>query len=232
MEIRRFTIDAAEIRLVNRAAKSVDDEDDNEDTEKDEDESQDRSVEGYAAVFNSDSEDLGGFIERLAPTAFNRSLGDADQNIYMLWGHDVNQPIGSTNSKSLGLSADKTGLRFKLDASRLNAQQLAAVVAGEMRMSFGFCVSDDSWEQTPTGDYIRTINDLDLFETSLVISPAYPATSAGIRHSGDNSEAKRSLDAFKASQMEQPTKYESRRVELKLRAAQLLGNLIKNKNKN
>lgn len=35
-----------------------------------------RSIGGYAAMFNRQSENLGGFVERVAPSFFNKSRAD------------------------------------------------------------------------------------------------------------------------------------------------------------
>lgn len=146
-------------------------------------------IGGYAAVYNSDSEDLGGFVEQVAPGAFARSLEDAargDANIFGFWGHDPNEPIASTRSKTLTLESDATGLGFTMDPARLNPMQLAALEAGDMRMSFGFRVREDHWEERADGLIQRTLTDVELFEVSPVTFPAYPDTSA----------AKRGFDAF------------------------------------
>jgi HK97 family phage prohead protease len=145
---------------------------------------------GYAIVFNADSHDLGGFIERVAPTALTRSLDAATAgtlNIHGLWSHDSSQPLGSTRGGKLALSADDTGLSFELDTTRFTPAQLDAARDGDLQMSFGFIVRQDSWVQRDDGVYERTLIDVDLFEVSPVISPAYPDTTAALR----------SLDAWK-----------------------------------
>lgn len=139
---------------------------------------------GYAAVFNSDSHDLGGFIERIDPGAFARSLADATSgtlNIFALWSHDLSQPLGSTGGKRLALSEDERGLAFQLDTSRMNVAQLGALEDNDLRMSFGFSVRDQEWRELDDGTVIRTLKDVDLMEVSFVINPAYPDTEAALR---------------------------------------------------
>lgn len=152
-----------------------------------------RTIEGYAAVFNSDSVDLGGFIERIAPGAFKRSIESAPI-IHAFWNHDSGIPLGSTRSGKLALSEDANGLHFKLDAKRLTEAQLDAIADGDMRMSFGFSVPSggDKWEDRAGGGYTRTLTDVNLSEVSVVSTPAYPDTSAALR----------SLDIYK--QLTQP----------------------------
>lgn len=139
---------------------------------------------GYAAVFNSDSHDLGGFVERIDPGAFARSLrsaGDGSLNIFALWSHDMAQPLGSTGGKRLALSEDERGLAFELDTSRMNVAQLGALEDNDLRMSFGFTVRDQEWRELDDGTVIRTLKDVDLMEVSFVINPAYPDTEAALR---------------------------------------------------
>lgn len=139
---------------------------------------------GYAAVFNSDSEDLGGFIERILPGAFTRSLTAANNgslNIYALWSHDSGQPLGSTGSKRLKLSEDEHGLSFEMNTGRMTDAQKSALAEGDLRMSFGFVVRDQEWKELDDGSVERTIIECDLFEISFVISPAYPDTEAALR---------------------------------------------------
>lgn len=175
---------------------------------------------GYAAVFNSDSYDLGGFVERIAPGAFANSLRAAaagENNIYALWAHRDDAPLGSTGSGKLTLSEDAHGLAFSMDTTRMNALQLDALRDGDLRMSFGFRVREDNWRETDDGSYERTLIEVDLFEVSFVISPAYPATEAGIRSLNEwrSAESESEVDEVKVD--------ESRRIELIKRA--LLGRI-------
>lgn len=144
---------------------------------------------GYAAVFNSDSHDLGGFVEVIEPGAFKRSLAQAQAgtlNIFALWAHSYAQPLGSTGSGKLSLSEDERGLAYELDTKRFTPAQLDSLADGELRMSFGFTVREQEWKELEDGSILRTLKEVDLVEVSFVINPAYPDTSA----------AKRSLDKW------------------------------------
>src|SRR5580698_6854255 len=71
-----------------------------------------KSIEGYAAVFNSLSEDLGGFREVILPGAFKRALDDSDDILCVL-NHDKTQLLGRTSSGTCEVSQDEVGLRFR-----------------------------------------------------------------------------------------------------------------------
>lgn len=139
------------------------------------------TLAGHAAVFDSLSEDLGGFREKIEPGAFKRTLEEQD-TIHSFWSHDSAIPLGATSSGRLNLSEDKQGLAFELDGRRLTPQQLDAVEAGEMRMSFGFSVpkGGDDWDDDEEPP-VRTLTDVTLHEVSLVALPAYPDTSVAVR---------------------------------------------------
>src|SRR5579875_2382871 len=113
----------AEIRAFNcrfevRKAKAepMDDDDLDDDDDDDDDDDEDRSLVGYASVFNSDSEDMGGWREQIAPGAFTRSLqevSNGQRNVFALWSHDWSQPLGSTAGGKLQISQDENGLAFR-----------------------------------------------------------------------------------------------------------------------
>lgn len=147
------------------------------------DEGGEKRLKGHAAVFNSDSVDLGGFIEQVAPGAFKRSIDSAkrgETNIHAFWNHDSGIPLGSKRGGKLVLREDEKGLAFDLSAKRLTDAQLDAVQDGDMQMSFGFRTLKDSWEKR-NGKAFRTLLDVDLFEISLVSQPAYPDTKVALR---------------------------------------------------
>ncbi len=179
-------------------------------------EGQPKRLTGYAAVFNADSEDLGGFIERIAPGAFDRSLAEAargERSIFALWGHDNRQPLGSTKGGKLTLTRDDRGLKFDLDVTRFTPAQLDAARDGDLKVSFGFSAKVQEWNDAAS-PVIRTLIDVDLFEISPVIDPAYPQTEAALR----------SLSEFrsnvKAEEIAKPTLEESneefRQLKIKL----------------
>ena len=74
---------------------------------------------GYAAVFNSDSEDFGGWKERIAPGAFARDLAD-NKDIRALINHDTSRVIGRSSAGTLSLEETDTGLFVKLSITRFS----------------------------------------------------------------------------------------------------------------
>ena len=135
---------------------------------------------GYASVFNSPSEDLGGFIEYVAPGAFKRSLQSRNE-IKLLWNHDAGEPLASVRGGSMQLVEDERGLKVtatlpQTSRGRDVAELLRAKIIDSM--SFGFNVIKDSWSRD---GQTRTLESVRLFEVSVVSFPAYGATTAQVR---------------------------------------------------
>ena len=70
-----------------------------------------RTVEGYASVFNSMSEDLG-FREVILPGAFSDVL---DNDVRALYNHDSNYLLARTTSGTLELKEDDKGLYYRFE---------------------------------------------------------------------------------------------------------------------
>lgn len=135
---------------------------------------------GYAAVFNSRSEDLGGFTETIRPGAFDKTLGEK-RAVKMFWNHNADIPLGSTRA-NLTLQPDKRGLlaTAKLPETSAGRDMAELVRSGIVdSMSFGFQTVKDSWSEDLTQ---RELVEVRLFEVSPVTGwPAYAATSASVR---------------------------------------------------
>jgi HK97 family phage prohead protease len=138
------------------------------------------SFTGYASVFNSPSEDLGGFVEYVAPGAFKRSLQSRNE-VKLLWNHDSGEPLASLRGGTMQLVEDSRGL--KVTASLPNTtrgRDVAELLRSKVisSMSFGFNVIKDSWA---SDGKTRTLESVRLFEVSIVSFPAYEATTAQVR---------------------------------------------------
>src|SRR5574337_362265 len=79
------------------------------------------ALEGYAAVFNSESHDLGGFVEQVKPGAFARAI-TAKADVRALINHDPSLILARTKSGTLVLTEDDRGLRMRAE---LGNQQYA-----------------------------------------------------------------------------------------------------------
>jgi len=148
-----------------------------------------RRVEGYAAVFGSESENLGWFTEEIAPGAFDDVMRD---DVRALYNHDENLILARTRSGTLELSLDGKGLRYAFEAPNTTAGNdlLESIRRGDItQSSFGFRVKEDKWENKDVeenGNKMtktkRTIVKLErLYDVSPVTFPAYPDTEVARR---------------------------------------------------
>lgn len=138
-------------------------------------------VEGHAAVFNSYSEDLGGFVEQVAPSAFNKTIKEAD--VRALINHDPMHVLGRTVSGTLRLSVDQSGLYYEIDMPHTQpARDLQeSMTRGDItQSSFGFRAISDEWSTTSQGYPLRTLTEVSLHngDVSPVTYPAYPETDS------------------------------------------------------
>jgi len=136
---------------------------------------------GHAAVFDRESEDLGGFRETIARGAFRKAL-DANQDTVALFNHDPNYVLGRTTNNTLDLREDPRGLHAYFQAPDTQyARDLREVVRrGDVsQMSFAFTVAKDDWQERSDGSIMRRVLEVDrLYDVSLVTTPAYPQTDA------------------------------------------------------
>lgn len=159
------------------------------------DEPESRHIEGYGSVFNERSLDLGGFVEMIAPGAFDGVIERSDVKCYLDHNPEKGILARSRNGKgSLSLVVDEKGLQYSFDAPKTNLGD--EVVEGLKRgdysqSSFAFTVDDEVWTKEADGTYLRTITKIGgLYDVSIVANPAYEGTSVALR----------SLDAFKAQE--------------------------------
>ncbi len=140
------------------------------------------SVGGYAARFNSPSQNLGGFVEVVAPTFFNKSRGDGWPDVLARYNHDDNMLLGTTGGGTLRLDVDETGLLYEVTPPAARADVVELVERGDVqKSSFAFRLYDDDWGMTDQGFPQRTLVSGQLVDVAPVNMPAYTDTSVGLR---------------------------------------------------
>ncbi|RHW37318.1 HK97 family phage prohead protease [Neobacillus notoginsengisoli] len=141
-------------------------------------------ISGYAAVFNSRTSIGNWFDEIIAPGAFDRSISAKNADIRALVNHDWDKVIGRTKAKTLTLREDEKGLNFEIELPNTSyARDLAeSMERGDIdQCSFGFFVDEgkERWDysQEPA---LRTLEEVELYEVSIVSLPAYEDTEAAL----------------------------------------------------
>lgn len=156
-----------------------------------------RHVEGYAMLFDVQSEYLG-FYEVIERGAITQELID-NSDIFALFNHDENKVLARSNKGkgSLKVTVDDKGLFYEFDApnTALGDELLEYIKRGDInKSSFAFGINTDkdgaeTWK-SKDGVYYRTIHHIDyLFDCSPVWQPAYNETSVSKR-------AKDKIEAF------------------------------------
>lgn len=138
-------------------------------------------IAGHAAVFNTWSEDLGGFIEMARPGAFKRSIKSDD--IRALWNHDPKYVLGRNKANTLTLAEDERGLYFEAfpPDTQWARDAMVSIDRGDVsQMSFGFRTMKDKWDEE-TKPVQRELIECNVFDVSPCTFPAYPATDVAVR---------------------------------------------------
>lgn len=147
------------------------------------------TLRGHAALFNSLSDDLGGFREMLEPGAF-RAVLRTSPDVRLLLNHDPNYVLGRTAANTLEVREDNQGLHVfaRVDRNISWVEDLRrSMQRGDIdQMSFAFTVAEDgdTWAVTDDGHVVRTIraDGIDgLYDVSVVTYPAYERTTVNIR---------------------------------------------------
>lgn len=164
-------------------------------------------IEGYFALYESETELFQGSFEIITKGAFDKTLNN---DIRALWNHNTQYVLGRSKSGTLTLKTDDKGLFavVKLPKTQYAQDLYELVQRGDVdQCSFGFNILEEDLEELASGGYRWRINEIDLHEISVVTFPAYENTTVSAR----------------SEQIEQiqARKLEEKRSELKKRLGRL-----------
>jgi HK97 family phage prohead protease len=140
-------------------------------------------IEGYAAVFNKDSQDFGGWVERISPGAFDSVLND---DAFALFNHDSNMVLGR-NKINVSITQDAKGLKYRISLPDTTiATDVRNLIKSKIitQSSFAFTADAVEWAFSPDRNKpdVRTIKKMKrLYDVSPVTVPAYEDTTVASR---------------------------------------------------
>lgn len=147
-----------------------------------------RTLHGFAALYNAESRDLGGFTETIAPGAFEDVLARAP-DVYLTFNHSPDKVLARTTSGTLRLRDEERGLAFEADlGDGPTAQDVRDMVKrGDLTgASFRFLVAPDgeSWQ----GERRTLTRIAELIDLSLATTPAYDGPRVELRTQPERKE--------------------------------------------
>lgn len=138
----------------------------------------------------------GHFLERVAPSAFDKTFAENGKNIRVLYDHGHDPSVGN---KPLGpireLRSTDSGAYYEVPLfdTSYNRDLLPALKAGQLGASFRFKVVREEFNKSPEraghnpqGLPERTIVEAKVLEFGPVTFPAYPGATAGVRSMTDD----------------------------------------------
>lgn len=167
-------------------------------------ESNELSIEGYFAVYDSPTQLFDGYYESISPGAFKRSLEGND--IRCLFDHQSSTVLGRTGNQTLTLRSDDKGLYGKVTINRDDTEAMniyQRVKRGDISgCSFGFLPVEERSEPYENGVLYR-VNEADTVEVSIVTFPAYPDTEIQARSKKFEQDNKKQLEVRRQKLMNQ-----------------------------
>lgn len=162
------------------------------------DDNQSRTVKGYAALYNSETELWPGTFERIAPGAFSNAIAVSD--IRALLNHNPDHVLGRTKSGTLRVSEDDKGLSFEVDLPETRADVLESLKRGDIdQCSFAFTIADQGMnvDRRSDGSKLITITKIErIYDVTIATYPAYEDTEVSAR-------SKQLLEEIEAGEPEQ-----------------------------
>lgn len=163
-------------------------------------------VAGYAAVFGEETNIGGMFTEVIERGAFKKAIGRDD--VVFLINHE-GLPLARTRSGTLTLAEDDHGLYMEamLDQSDPDVRSIVPKMKrGDLdKMSFAFIPLRQMWDDSGKMPK-RSIQEAQLFDVSIVTTPAYNGTEIGLR----------SLQQYREQKLKSQA---ARRMRMKAKAA-------------
>lgn len=147
---------------------------------------------GYALMYDRLSQNLGGFVERVAPGALDKTLSEGT-DVLCRYQHEDRFLLGRTSSGTLRLDNQSEGLDYTVDvpATDYGTNCVALAERGDLaNSSFAFYTIRDDWSLTEQGFPLRTLLEVKLVDVAPVVTPAYPDATTGLRSLAE----KRGLD--------------------------------------
>jgi HK97 family phage prohead protease len=160
-------------------------------------------VSGYAAIFGEETNIAGLFTEVIERGAFKSAIERGDDVVFVI-NHE-GLPLARTRSGTLKLTEDERGLFIETDLDPMDPDVRSIVPKmkrGDLdKMSFAFVPTRQEWDDS--GDIPkRMIKDVELYDVSIVTTPAYAGTEIGLR-------------ALEAHRAEQTKSQSPRRLRMK-----------------
>jgi len=150
-------------------------------------------ITGYAAVYNKPSRDFGGWVEIVAPGAFDRALSEK-QDVIAKFEHEGGlSTLGRVSAGTLSLRSDRRGLLYTITPpnTQTGRDVVELIRRGDIKQSsFAFVPRQEKWQSNKDPN-VRTLIDVDLFDVSPVAEPAYPDTTVAVRSDDDGGVADR-----------------------------------------
>lgn len=178
-------------------------------------------ITGHAAVFNQVVEIGRWFREKIMPGAFTRAI--VEDVVPLLLEHE-GLPLARSNAGTgtLKLSEDDIGLYIETDLDLADPDALRAVTKmkrGDLdKMSFAFIATREEWI-TDGDTELRIIHEVDLYDVSIVTTPAYDGTDVGLR----------SLEKWRAEQEAERRRHNFRAASMRVRLSKNLDLMIRSK---
>lgn len=157
-------------------------------------------IEGYAAVFNSPSDNLGYFVETIRAGAFD---GADFSSCKCVWNHNDDIVLGSVSGNTLSIDVNERGLFYSTtppDTQMVKDTVIAPMRRGDVdKSSFRFVVAEDGdeWRYDAATDTVyRSITKIEtVLDVSPVTFPAYNVANSALRSAEKSRTIEPALDA-------------------------------------
>lgn len=153
-------------------------------------------IEGYFIKFNEETNLFEDVYEEVDSSSVANSLQRND--IRALFNHDTSLVLGRTENSTLKLRTDEVGLWGEIEVNKEDPGAMGAyarIKRGDVAgCSFGFYPLKEDMENRSDGGKKFIIREMDLFEVSPCVFPAYPQTEISAR--------KKDIEAMKRERLE------------------------------